>query len=81
MCGDQPDGCSPVKLVDYLGNNPQSPFVFIMNVSDASYIAEDVENNLVHIKPVNTSQHECSNPINMEFWKAPACGCSVIFLL
>lgn len=76
MCGDQPEGCSPKKFVDYLGNNPQSPFIFLMNVSDTQYTTHDVENKLIHIKPINTTGHNCYNSINMTFYQGSACSCS-----
>lgn len=77
MCGSQPDGCSPKKFVDYLGNNPESPFIFNMNITDDHFnITEYNTNNTILINPVNTSQHSCYAPIDMLFYEAAPCGCS-----
>lgn len=72
MCGSPIDGCNPKAFVDYLGNNPQSPFIFDMNITDTDYDF----NSTVHIKPINTTMSSCSQSIKLPFFKAPACGCS-----
>lgn len=72
ICGSPSGGCTPQKLVSFLGNNDQSPFIFDMNVTDSEYDY----NSTLHITPVNTSMHHCNNNIDMPFYKATACGCS-----
>jgi len=78
MCGDQPDGCTPKRWVDFLGNNPQSPFIFLMNITDTPYNTTKLNTNqTITITAVNTTQNLCSNPVNLPFYKAASCGCSV----
>jgi hypothetical protein len=72
LCGAQLNGCSPKALVEYLGNNPFSPFIFDINITETSYHTI----NNIHIKPINTSLKECSANINMQFYKATACSCA-----
>lgn len=77
MCGSQPDGCNPERFVEYLGNNPQSPFIFNMNITNQSYNALDHDTGaVIAIKPVNTTLHSCASNIDMAWYQAPACGCS-----
>lgn len=73
LCGTSVDKCSPQKFVDYLGNNPQSPFIFDMNITDSGYDF----NSTLHITPVNTSMYKCSAPVVSALYNASACGCSV----
>lgn len=72
ICGIQPNGCSPKALVEYLGNNPLSPFIFDINITNYEYDF----NETVHIKPINTSLKSCNQNINMPYYKAAACGCA-----
>lgn len=81
ICGSPPDGCSPSNLVNFLGDNPQSPFVFKMNITDTPYnTTEYMSNNTLLITPVNTTQYSCSKNIQSLYLNATACGCSVSFL-
>jgi len=78
MCGDQPEGCTPKRWVDYLGNNPQSPFAFLMNLTDTPYNTTRLNTNqTITITPVNRTLNYCYQPVNLPFLKASACGCSV----
>lgn len=72
LCGSPKEGCTPELFVTYLGNNPQSPFIFYMNVTDNEF---DV-NSTLHVNPVNTTTYPCSTQIDIPNYKAPACGCS-----
>ena len=76
MCGSNPGGCSPKAFVDYLGNNVQSPFIFIMNISDSEYDF----NSTLRIKPANTTMQKCSQNVDMPYFKALSCSCSVRFI-
>jgi hypothetical protein len=63
----------PKTLVTYLGNNPLSPFIFDINVTDTEY---DYNAN-IHIKPKNNAfLQECSKKIDIPYYKSYACGCS-----
>lgn len=75
ICGIQVNGCSPKALAEYLGNNPLSPFIFDVNISDTDYIT----NENILIKPINTTLNQCYNNVNMPFFKAAACGCADCF--
>lgn len=82
ICGSQSDGCSPKKLVDFLGDNPQSPFVFKMDITDTPYNTTELNsNNTLYIQPVNTTQYSCSTKISSQYINATACGCSVSLCL
>ena len=63
----------PKTLVTYLGNNPLSPFIFDINVTNTEY---DYNAN-IHIKPRNnTFLQQCFKNINLPYFKSYACGCS-----
>lgn len=72
MCGSPTDGCTPKAFVDYLGDNPDSPFVFKMNITDTEYDY----NSTLHLKPINTTMSSCSKSVDLPFFKAGPCGCS-----
>lgn len=72
MCGSPTDGCTPKAFVDYLGDNPDSPFIFKMNITDTEYDY----NSTLHLKPINTTMSSCSKSVDLPFFKAGPCGCS-----
>ena len=77
MCGSPTDGCTPKAFVDYLGNNPDSPFIFLVNITDTPYdIYSSNENKTLHITPINTTMSSCSQGVDLPFFKAGPCGCS-----
>lgn len=76
MCGSPQDGCTPKAFVDYLGNNPQSPFIFDMNITDTPYNISSGTNETINITPINTTMSTCSEGVKLPYFKAPACGCS-----
>lgn len=61
LCGTT--ACTPEKLVYFLGNNPQSPFVFNVILTNDSNAA-------------NSTSFDCNTSINEKYYKAGACGCS-----
>ena len=73
LCGSHEGGCSPKGFVEFIGNNPESPFKFLMNITDEEYDF----NSTLHIKPANTTLHKCSQNIDLPYYKAESCGCSV----
>lgn len=75
MCGSSEGGCTPSGFVEFVGNNPQAPFVINMNITDKEFDY----NASIHIKPTNTLMHKCSLNINMTYYQAPACGCTDCF--
>jgi hypothetical protein len=73
MCGSPSSGCTPDGFVIFLGNNDHSPFVFLMNITDESYLF----NGSIPITPVNSSVYNCSTKIDIPNFTSESCGCSV----
>lgn len=79
ICGTSP--CTPKKLIDYMGNNPKSPFFFDMFIQDTPIDVNDTHNNLIHVIPTNTQMYFCDKGVNMTYFRGAACGCAVCFYL
>jgi Niemann-Pick C1 protein len=73
LCGTTVDDCSPYKFVNFLGNNPQTPFIFNMNLTDLN---EFQFNSTVKVKPQNSTMYKCSEAFSTHYQNASACGCS-----
>ena len=73
MCGSPTGGCNPQALVNYLGNNPEAPFLFTVNITDNEFDY----NATIHVKPANSTMFTCSQALKSKWFNAPACGCSV----
>jgi hypothetical protein len=72
LCGRSVDDCSPYLFAAYIGNNPQSPFIFHINVTDTAFDY----NSTLHVTPLNTTTYNCYEPMITPWGNASACGCS-----
>ena len=72
LCGTSVDDCTPEKFVTFLGTNPETPFIFNMNLTDDPFQL----NETVRITPANSTMYSCSRPFSTWFLNATACGCS-----
>ena len=71
LCGTHQ--CSPATFVNFLGSNPETPFIFNINITDSSYLL----NGTIEIIPHNSTAFICNSTVISEYYNGSACGCSV----